>query len=448
MATVRSGGLARLGLHEKARAQKFRQSAGRLARPPAARKVAEQVGFFHGMRVLLITIERPYPPVAGAELRDWQNIAAAMGAGPVAVAFLSAPEDGAPPPRGLAAWHRLDHRPSREIWNAGGQSPIDVALSDRALAELDALVAAFRPEVAVLEHTQLHALLPRLKAQGLRVVVDMHNVESRLYANLVPPRLPLKWLQRRLLDRGAARIRAIERRLLRTAEQIWLCSEDDRRRLARLAPPGGAGARLAVVPNGLPPGRLLVEAPRLAPPLAAGRPSLLFLGHLGYPPNVQAVRYLIRRVAPLLARRLPAAEILVAGRAPSRKLASLVAGAPNMRLLADPPDVAPLLRAADLMLAPLFKGSGTRLKVLEAWAAGLPLVATPLAVEGLGAVAGVELALAPRARAMVSAAADLLEDPARYAALSAGGLARVRRDFTPERIAPRVRALLAGEPAA
>ncbi len=62
-------------------------------------------------------------------------------------------------------------------------------------------------------------------------------------------------------------------------------------------------------------------------------------------------------MAPRLALVEPRAEIVVAGRAPSRKLAELLGAAPNLRLAADPPDVAPLLAEADLMLVPLFKGT-------------------------------------------------------------------------------------------
>ncbi len=392
------------------------------------------------MRILFVTIERPHPPIAGPELRDWQNIRAAAASFETGVLFLTEANAAAPPPPGLALWQRLDDRTPKQVWGVGGETPIDVGLSPRALAELEAAVARFAPDVVVLEHTQLHSLVPRLTAGGARLVVDMHNIESHLYRNLVPPRLPLKWLERRFFDRGVGRIQQVERRLLRTADQIWLCSDSDRRRLAALGPAKG---QLAVVPNGVPPGRFRAAAPRSQPPShAGGRPMLLFLGQLGYPPNVQAVRYLARHVAPLLARLRPEAEIVVAGRAPSRKLSQILAVAPNLRLVADPPDVAPLLQQADLLIVPLFKGSGTRLKVLEAWAAGLPVVATPQAVEGLDHLPGEDLLLAGRAGGLVAAALRALDDRALYARLSAGGLGRIAGGYAPEHLAPLVRSLL------
>lgn len=401
------------------------------------------------MRVLFITIDSPYPPVAGPELRNWQNIAAASEGFETAVAFLT-PENAAPPPPeaapGLKVWRRLGQASAREVWAAGGATPLDLGIGPATLADLETLLQDFAPRVVVLCHTHLYSLLPRAKARGAAVVVDMHNVESHLYRHLVPPRLPLKWLQRRFFDPGARRIRAVERSLMDHADQIWLCSDIDRRRLTALgfSPLGYGTADLAVVPNGVPPGRYRAEAPRSqSPSRAAGRPPrLLFLGQLGYPPNVQAARYIARVLAPRLARRWPELRILVAGRSPSRKLAALLTAAGNIEVLADPPDVAPLLQAADLLLAPLFKGGGTRLKVMEAWAAGLPIVATPMTLEGVACRDGEDVLLARTAQGLVQAVGRLLEDQALYARLSAGGLARIRRQYGQERIAPLVRDLL------
>ena len=152
--------------------------------------------------------------------------------------------------------------------------------------------------------------------------------------------------------------------------------------------------------------------------------------------------FLARRLAPRLAETAPAAAIVVAGRDPSRKLAERIAARPNMQLLVDPPEVAPLLARADLMLVPLFQGGGTRLKALEALAAGLPLVATPLAVEGLDLVPEREVLLGRGARDLVRQCLRLLEDQGLYRRLSAAGLAAYAARFAPEVLGPKVAAAL------
>jgi len=391
------------------------------------------------MRVLFIVIEQPFPPRSGADLRNWQNIAAAAATAEVGVVFLTGFEGAAPPPPlRLALWRRLDARPPHIIWHPQRPAtPIDVDLSAEALAGIDVALADFQPDVVVLGHTQLHALAARVRRAGAALAVDMHNVESHLWRQLVSPRVPLKYLARRL-GPGARAIEAVERRMLREARQIWLCSEQDRARLAAL---GSGAAELRVIPNGLPAGRPHAAQPREAAP-AGRRARLLFLGHLAYPPNVQAAYLLCRKVAPLLGRLPEAPELVLAGRAPTRKLRALAAAA-GATLLADPPEVGPILEQADIMLAPLGGGGGTRLKVLEAWGAGLPVVATATAVEGLGAVDGESVLLAESPKSFAAAAARLLREPALYRRLSAGGLAAVDARFAPARVGAGVQAALA-----
>ena len=394
------------------------------------------------MRILFIVIEQPYPPRSGADLRNWQNIAAAARIAETSVLFLSGfgPELSSPP-LPFRRWQRLDKRPPDLIWHPPRpKTPVDLDYAPAALLEIDRALTALRPDVVVLGHTQLHALAERVRASGAALVVDMHNVESQLYRRLVSPRVPLKYLSRRLLGIGARPIEAVERRLAELAQQVWLCSEDDRRRLSSLV---GRRAELCVVPNGLPPGRLRAERPRGVPPFAAaGRsPKLLFLGHLAYPPNVQAAYFLCRSLAPRLARLPERPEIVLAGRQPTRKVVNLAA-ARSVTLVADPPEVDALLSEADLMLVPLGGGGGTRIKVLEALGAGLPVVATPLAVEGLDLRDGSEVFLARSAANFEREIVRLLREPSRYAAASAAALAAIERSFEPESIAATVEATL------
>jgi len=391
------------------------------------------------MRILFIVIEQPYPPRSGADLRNWQNIAAAAERAETAVLFLTAFEPGvSEPPLRLARWQRLDERPPHLIWHPPRpRTPIDLDYSTAALAEIARALADFRPDVVVLGHTQLHALAEAVRTAGAALVVDMHNVESDLFRQLVSPRVPLKYLGRRLLGHGVRRIREVERRLAGQAQQIWLCSAKDRERLVAVV---GSAAGLRVVPNGLPAKRLRAERPREAP-AAGGRPRLLFLGHLAYPPNVQAAYFLCRALAPRLARMPERPELVLAGRQPTRKLRALAERA-GATLVADPREVDPLLREADIMLAPLGGGGGTRIKVLEALGAGLPVIATPRAVEGLELRDGSEVFLARSAAAFEQQIARLLREADLYRAASAAALTAVARTFDPERIAAVVAAAL------
>ncbi|NND49499.1 MAG: glycosyltransferase, partial [Rhizobiales bacterium] len=100
-----------------------------------------------------------------------------------------------------------------------------------------------------------------------------------------------------------------------------------------------------------------------------------------------------RNILPLIRENLPGARLLIAGRSPTPAITRL-AETHAFELIADPPDVAELLARAQIVIVPLEVGGGTRLKILEAMAAGVPVVATPLAAEGLEISDGVHVVLA------------------------------------------------------
>lgn len=200
-----------------------------------------------------------------------------------------------------------------------------------------------------------------------------------------------------------------------------------------------AAAALRVAANG-------VDAAALAPP-RAGRPprdprSLLFVGHLAYPPNADAAEWFARRVLPLVRAAEPVATFtIVGGDAPPRVAA--LAALPGVRLAGFAPDTRPHLWAAGLGVCPVRSGAGRQNKLLEAFAAGLPSVATSLAASGAEARDGRELLVADAAPDFARAVLDLLRRPALGRALAARALALVRRRYAwPDNAAVLERAML------
>jgi hypothetical protein len=154
----------------------------------------------------------------------------------------------------------------------------------------------------------------------------------------------------------------------------------------------------------------------------AGR--LLYNGSLTYGPNREAVLWFSRHVLPQIAARIPEAHLVVTGRydASDPEVEALLGDASQGRieLTGFLPDMQRVLTSAALCVVPLLAGGGTRLKILEAWAAGIPVVSTPVGAAGLEAVDGVHLALAPpEPDAFADRVAGLLADPARADAIAA-----------------------------
>ena len=148
------------------------------------------------------------------------------------------------------------------------------------------------------------------------------------------------------------------------------------------------------------------------------RDRLVFTGNLGYFPNVEAVRWFARDVLPLIWRQRPSCELVIAGARPHRRVRALAADH-RIRVEADVPDIHTWLASAHVAVAPMATGSGQLLKVLEAMAAGAPVVATSRALNGLQARDGVHALVADDPEAFAAAVLSLLDDDERADRLAA-----------------------------
>ncbi|MGD0881403.1 MAG: glycosyltransferase family 4 protein [Acidimicrobiales bacterium] len=205
-----------------------------------------------------------------------------------------------------------------------------------------------------------------------------------------------------------------------------VCSDLD----AERARAGGV-PRVAVVPNGY---RLVPEPVGRVP--VADPPTVVFQGTLRYPPNADGARFLVDEVGPMLRRLVPAVRIRLVGATTPALLR--LDDPPAVTLVGQVPDIADELARADVVVVPLRFGSGTRLKVLEAFAQRVPVVSTMLGAEGLGAVDGVHLLLADTPDDIAAACSRLLGDDALRAKLAEGAHELFRRRFADDVVADAV----------
>lgn len=149
-----------------------------------------------------------------------------------------------------------------------------------------------------------------------------------------------------------------------------------------------------------------------------GEAVFLFVGSLGHAPNRDAVRHMLEAVLPRLGGRIGRKAVLaVAGRGAAAHAAEF-GGRPGLRWLGEVEDLALAYRECDVVVAPLRAGGGTRIKILEAFAHGCPVVATPVGAEGLEVQGGRELVLADGPEDFAAGLQVLLEQPGRAAALA------------------------------
>lgn len=241
------------------------------------------------------------------------------------------------------------------------------------------LVESLRPELLVADSSFVLPLLPPSGRAGgdVPLLLYLHNLEFALFARPdAQARAFSERMTRRFEAKGMAREEA---RALRRAVQTVVVSDRDAELARGLAPE----ARLEVIPNSVDLERL----PR-QPRKTAGPPRLLFVGGLDYPPNREAVAELLERHLPrlhghhpgLLVRHIGKDDAGLGRRHPERD---------GLEVMGFVDDLLPHYAASDAAFLPIRSGGGTRIKVLEAWALGLPVIATGVATEGLEGEDGV-----------------------------------------------------------
>ena len=279
---------------------------------------------------------------------------------------------------------------------------------------LHAEVRNFRPHVLYLDH--LDSVIYRQAAPEIPAIIDLHNVYSLLARRSADEESSA--LKSMFLRREARLLDAMERRAARRGDLLFAVSPREARHFEAL----GAAA-VHVIPNG-------VDCAAVAD-LPTGRrnpPAVLFLGTMSWGPNANAAKFLVD-LLPALRQRVPDVTMLIVGRDPPPALAVLN-GSPGIEVTGAVSEVKPYLLRASVMAVPLDAGGGTRLKILEAFAAGLPVVSTGIGAEGIEATPGRHLAIAERAQ-FADALCDMLLSPdvSTHIAAEARALARLKYDW-------------------
>ena len=313
--------------------------------------------------------------------------------------------------------------PARVLRNAGrllrGVPPLVDRLEGHHAVLADFLGGRLY-DLAVVEHFWCAGYAPALAPYCRRLVLDLHNIESLLFASraLISP-WPFSAAHRRF----AKATLALERRLLAFFDLVLVPSTVDQAHLCRRIP----GVRTAVYHNTIP------FAPIARP---AAEFSIVFSGNMEYDPNMSAVRFFRNRIWPILSARHPGLTWKLVGRNP-KFVRRYIQNDPRIVCTGPVEDSLSVIAASRVAVVPLLAGSGTRLKIIEAWAAGVPVVSTVLGAEGLPAVHGQLILLADTPAEFAAHVSSLLPAGGRPVPLSASIAAAARRlyeqEFTWER---------------
>ena len=275
-------------------------------------------------------------------------------------------------------------------------------------AIVDRHAEAGRPDLVMSYCTGVGPAALRPSLNGVPVVLDMVDVDSEKWKALSQRgRPPLSWIYRR----EARVLRVFERKIAEQARMCLVVNEREKDALVSIAPK----ARVTVIENG-------VDVSTLAPPgPPTSDPVVVFCGVMDYSPNVEGVVWFANAVWPAVRAAYPSARFDIVGARPTRAVLALHAAATGINVTGQVNDVKPYLWNAAVGVAPLLAARGLQNKVLEAVAAGLPVVVTPQVHEGLPEEVLPACRLAAHGPEFAAAVVELLGQPSQARRAVAAG---------------------------
>jgi len=393
------------------------------------------------MRICFVAPRFPYPALKGDTLRTFHQLQAlsrrhrltlvSLHDRPVTAGQL------APVEALCERVHVVVHRPWRAaLQTAAGllsSRPLQVSYyrSARLRRVLDAVLAGEAFDAVHLSLIRMAPYAWELAAapRAVPVVLDLVDcISLNLLSRLDERRGPL----RALYDLEYRRVRDYERAAARHFPSLVISSPVDRELL---------GDRAEVIPNGVDVDRFPFRGPEGRDP-----ETLIFTGNMAYPPNEEAVTWFVHRAWPLLQAKRPGLRLEIAGDSPGARVRALAERDPRIAVLGRVPSMADHLGRATASVCPLQSGSGIQNKVLEAMAAGTPVVSTSVGNQGIQATPERELLVADSAEDFAVAVDRLLGDAELRARLATYGRAFVEERFRWESHARALEALYAGRP--
>ncbi len=374
------------------------------------------------MRILVLTQKLPFPAADGYNLRVLEYVPRLAERHELRFVGLDVGEWPPGFERHFQEVERVPRRvpPKAPRWQLPFRlfSPAELHDSDPAVGDVvRRQVEAFRPDVIWCVGWNLLRNALDQDAPVLADVIDEGAREAWLDFKADPTFRRFLWLVRTL---------RFERRYFRAAERCLFVSEQDVRITERVAP----GVRAVLVQNG-------VDADHYAPNGEPIEPeTLVFEGTMSHIPNVEGMRFFCKEVLPRLRAERPGVKLKIVGRDPLPRVTELAqpsTAETGVEVTGFVDDVRPHVRGAAAFVCPLIGGAGLKNKVLQAWAMGKAVVATPISLGGLDVRDGENVLVARDADELLAACRRVLDDPALAARLGAAGRETVLERYTWDR---------------
>jgi len=376
------------------------------------------------MRLLWVKADFLHPPDRGGQIRTLEMLKRLHRRHEIHYVGLDRGDSSRSSEYCSRAWP-IEHRtPEKNTAAFGVQlvkglvSPLPVAVSRYRSAQmkrkLEELLRQERFDAIVCDFLFPAPNIPDLES----CILFQHNVEAVIWKRHAAnaPSFVHRWY----FQLQARRMEAFEGDVCRTVKSVVAVSEVDAELMRRRY-----GARQV---NAIPTG---VDMEYFTPDRPASPSSdLVFLGSMDWMPNIDGAVWFVHDVLPLIRKRKPDCSVVFAGRRPARAIFDLASADSRIQVTGTVPDVRPFLWGATASIVPLRVGGGTRLKIFESMAAGVPVVSTTIGAEGLAVQPGVEILLADDPAPFAECCLRVLEDSVARTRMAQAARGRVSSCFS------------------
>jgi glycosyltransferase involved in cell wall biosynthesis len=392
------------------------------------------------MRVVHLTTEFPWPATSGGPVRTTSQLRIVASLPEVeSITLISLTETSTPASDVAALSHAFDRDGATSklrvvppvfhpihLWDFKAYVPRVLALRALGVPYLAAKwdsrdvrntfrdeLARAKPDVVYIDHLGMGVYLPDIRAvcPRARIVMDEHNVESDFFKQFADEKSGPKKIVAKMEYRLAAKF---EKKMLREVDAVVAISNEDAKVFESFA-----GVRAHVVP-------VVMTFERKTRP-SPGRPHFCYVGSLRWKPNVIGLDWFCQNVWPLVRKKLPNAtfEIAGVGLKPDPATGKLPVPpewqAPGIETVGFLEDLEPLYARSLGMIAPITGGSGVRMKLLEGFRAGMPVVTTPDGAFGLPLVDGKDALISSEPQGFADRVVQMANDDALRDRLREGG---------------------------
>lgn len=387
------------------------------------------------MKILMLTPYLPYPLMSGGQIRTYNLLKKLSRKHDITLFALiknEAEQKFVPELEKYCRKVRVFKRSSqpftlKNILKTAFSSYPFLVIRNQAEGSMEAIKEEIADGHYDLIHAETFYMMPHLPESKVPVILVEQTIEYLGYESYV---LKAPRFLQALLSIDVDKIRNWEKYYWQKADRLIVMSQEDKnfiiKQLAASSKSGQARYRkkIDVVANGVD--TAWFNAKKRRPTKA---PTILSVGTFKWLPNREAVDFLVDKVWPEIKKLLPQVRLWIVGSLPPPKVLSYGDKDPQITVTASLADIRDAFKAADVLLAPVFSGKGTRYKVLEAMASGTPVVASQIAVEGLDVRNGTHVLTSDNASEMARLTCQVLRDRQLWQKLARNGKKFVQDNY-------------------